>query len=200
MPAGVTAINLEALQMMRRGAPPSGTNPFPVTLPLKAETAAAGLVAAAGGQQQVAVEGSTGGQVQDGTAAAQSWGNNSPAEQAHTPAGAADGAEGHAYVPDTSAQAQSVYGAAAVVRLQQPQAQRQAALSSLPGLVARGSSGGQAAAGSPKVFVERGPAASGSPQKAGASPAGSRAVGARRALQQGPGSGGGAPRAAQQRR
>ncbi|WIA39262.1 hypothetical protein OEZ86_005384 [Tetradesmus obliquus] len=26
---GVTAINLEAVQMMRRGAPPSGTNPFP---------------------------------------------------------------------------------------------------------------------------------------------------------------------------
>lgn len=196
MPAGVTAINLEALQMMRRGAPPSGANPFPVALPLNAETAAAGLVAAAGGQQQVAVEGSTCSQVQDGTAAAQGWGN-SPAEQARTAAGVADGAEGHAYSPDTSAQAQSVYGAAAVVRLQQPQAQRQAALSSLPGLVARGSSGGQPAAGSPKVFVERGPAASGSPQKAGASPAGSRAVGARRALQQGPGSGGGAPRAAQ---
>jgi hypothetical protein len=200
----VTAINLEALQMMRRGAPPSGANPFPVALPLNAETAAAGLVAAAGGQQQVLVDGSAGGQVQDGAAEAQGWGNHSPAEQARTAAGVADGAaEGYACAAaDTSAQAQSVYGAAAVVRLQQPQqAQRQAAMSSLPGLVARGSSGGQQpAAGSPKVFVERGPAgAAGSPQKAGvASPAGSRAVGMRRVLQQGPGSG--APRAAGQHR
>ncbi|KAF6258585.1 hypothetical protein COO60DRAFT_1701259 [Scenedesmus sp. NREL 46B-D3] len=46
---GVTAINLEAVQMMRRGAPPSGTNPFPVTVPLNAGTAASGLAAA---QQQ----------------------------------------------------------------------------------------------------------------------------------------------------
>lgn len=44
--SGVTAINLEAVQIMRRGAPPSGANPFPVTLPLNTSTAAAGLAAA----------------------------------------------------------------------------------------------------------------------------------------------------------
>lgn len=47
MAAGVTAINLEALQIMRRGAPPAGANPFPVALPLHAATAATGLAAAA---------------------------------------------------------------------------------------------------------------------------------------------------------
>lgn len=228
VPAGVTAINLEALQMMRRGAPPnSGANPFPVPLPLNSATAAAGLVAA-GGQQQA---GGAAGQVDVGSAAAgsaaaaagsmgstiQDWANaqqqqHQGADNMGSPAqggfvgdsgAAAGGADewgqvpGYAQVPDTSAQAQSVYGAAAVVQLQQPQQRlQQSALSAMPGLVARSSpqSGLAAAvpgASVPKVYVERGPgrspagAVAGSPQKAAAAGSPARSVGVRRSLQQG---------------
>jgi hypothetical protein len=37
---------MEAMQMMRRGVPPSGLNPFPMAVPLDASTAASGLAAA----------------------------------------------------------------------------------------------------------------------------------------------------------
>jgi hypothetical protein len=220
VPAGVTAINLEALQMMRRGAPPSGANPFPVAVPLNPATAAAGLVAAGGGQLGSAADseaaadqssaGAAAGAAVDGLSSSlRDWGLSQQQQQAPAlgvtgaaepglagavgvarEAEAAGSSSGWGHLPggqpagyhSAPIQAQSAYGAAAVVQLLQPQgAQRagQSALSSLPGFVARSPAS--------RVFVERGPGAGASPsspQKGAAanSPQASRSVGARRSL------------------
>lgn len=194
----MTAINLEALQMMRRGAPPSGANPFPVALPLNAATAAAGLVAAGAQQAEDGAAGQQGSPAASGAAAGnlgsapQGWVSTEQQQQgagqhagSAVDSGAAGAAEGygwnqlpsHAQAGNSSAQAQSAYGAAAVVQLQ-PQGQQrmhQSALSCLPDFPARSPQQSGLPAAVPKVYVERGPgrspagaAAAGSPQKAAA--------------------------------
>ena len=35
--AGVTALNIEAMHVMKRGMAPSGVNPFPVSVPLQGQ-------------------------------------------------------------------------------------------------------------------------------------------------------------------
>jgi hypothetical protein len=234
---GVTAINLEALQMMRRGAPPQGANPFPAREPLTASTAAAGLAAAAGEQQYgsaggVGDSGAAAEQPVDGlTATLQDWaltqqeqqgaaavpaaaGNQvSYASPAKTQAMGADAgpagwpaAGGYNYgmgqpqssptvASSLSSQAQSVYGAAAVVQLQ-PHGQQQhvGAAGGRLGFAASPqqprSPGAGAGAPVPRVYVERGPArapliAAAQAQKAAASsssPQTGRAAGVRRFL------------------
>lgn len=235
MQTGVTAINLEALQMMRRGAPPQGANPFPVPVPLTASTAAAGLAAAAGVQQQqqqggpaAAGDSSIAAEqpVDSLTATLQDWAITQQQQEqqgaaavpaaaggyqgagysrAKRPGGAAGptgwaaapaGSPGYGFAqpqsyspaaPCLSPQAQSVYGAAAVVQLQ-PHGQQQYS----------GASGVRSSFAAsppvPRVYVERGPAraspssaaAAASAQKAGASstssPQTGRSAGVRRSL------------------
>lgn len=155
--AGVTAINLEALQIMRRGAPPSGANPFPVALPLNASTAASGLQAAAAAAAGVGGVGLLEQQQQQVDAAVTAPGEGSvmlsaPGTAAGTPPhntwAQQPGGVLYSQIGDAAA-AQSVYGAAAVVQLQ-PQArpQQQGVGSPMSG---------------PRVYVERGPASKGSP-------------------------------------
>lgn len=48
--AGVCALNIEAMQLMKRGAPPGGANPFGIPMPPSSEPAQQPAEAAAGAQ------------------------------------------------------------------------------------------------------------------------------------------------------
>ncbi|KAF8064553.1 AVT1D [Scenedesmus sp. PABB004] len=162
---GVTAINLEAVTLMRRGAPPAGANPFPVALPLRV-----GAAAAAEGLAEAAARHGAGLAAQlDAQAGADAAG--AAAAAAGRPASAAAGRSpgaARAVPGGQGVDAGAGWGAADGAPEQEEEWARQRegavpephpgpAPARLGGLATWGSGGGAGAGALPRVVVERGP-------------------------------------------